>query len=536
MTVRTTTMVLALSALVLAAWANAMDAMEILNRRSQGGGRVSLNYHETPLETVLSDLERYRPGINIRIKARSAEDEKNILALPVSLRLTGVEWDSALKFVAERLRLFVDREEEAAGLIYVEKPERFTDTFNGVPLGVALREIARRGGANVVFSNRVPASEPVYLTFNDVPWRAAFASILKTHACAAEDDAEGGIIRVSTLAEAEAKMETRLRPLRYARADSARLLPEAFWTDPLGLRAAPDGSRDMPEAMPLLDMLEGIKSPGGSVGYEPRTNSLVLMDSQAKLKEMSAIIDAVDVPLDQVLLEMRVVTLDAASASYPEIRWDMDSVWKGESGDGCEPPLGRTGSMSREAVNALCAAARLDPAIHIVQAPEMLVLDGEQASVFVGDLRSRHTSPAERPDLSGTLVGTWMAVMPSISRGNDQIVLEVQPCQTGQSVIDKSGPGGVKYELPVRTNIKAAQTKMVVRSSETVVISGLLDDVDEKGGVQAANAGWFRKSGGKAVPRRNTIILVTPTIVPAVCDTGMDPDVELARRTLATAF
>ncbi len=513
--------------------ASAMEALDLLNCRGGLGDKISLNFVDAPLSIVIDEMQRMRPGVNLKVQAQTPAEEEALLASPVTISISGVDWDTGLNYLAERSRLAVDRRQETSGLVYLEKPARFSDTFNGVPLGAAVREIARRGNANVVFSADIDTNQPVYLSFTDVPWRDALASILAANSCAMLEDADGRILRISSAKEAKTQLETRLRPLRYARPDMAVIRPDGFWTD--ALAADPAGEEAEKQAKSIIAILEGMKSPQGSVGYEKRNNTLVLTDSRDILQTMLKTIDALDVPPAQVLIETRIITLDACSDSYPEIRWDYDSAWTGEEGDGWDNDLGKTGTMSRDALESLLIAARMDPGINIVQAPEMLVLDGEEAAVFVGDL---HNASQANGSFDRTMVGTYLAMLPNVCRGTGEVLLEMLPSQAGEVVVDNAGQGGYKPAMAVRQNVKAVRTKMLLQSSETGVISGLLEDVDKKGQGKPAGSrfSFWRKNKGEPAPdmRRNTLILVTPTIIPSSCGNGEDDsEVDMVRQSLA---
>lgn len=532
----------ALALLMLAASAGAEDALSLLRFKDCRDARINLTYHEAPLRQILMDLERMRGKTNIKIRAENPEQENKLLSEPVTIAVSGILWDTALSYLADRLSLSIDRRREKDGLIFLEKIPAFSAVLNGVGFGSAVAEIARFGNANVVFSPTVDTAKPVHITLNDVPWPKAMETVLKAHNCVMLEE-ESGIIRVATVEEAGVRRETRLRPLRF-------IVPEGKLSLE-NLSAAVYPEKDQKEqglpsartAAEIVKILANVQSRHGSVAYEQRTNTLVLTDVPEKVREMLRIVDTFDVPAHQVLIETVFASIDGNANSYPDVKWDFDTAWRGEKWDG-EPvdSLSKTGVMNHDALTAFLLNAREDRCVRILQAPQMLVMDGEEASVFVGDLRHKSiadiTGETSEEKSRGVLLGSSMSVVPIVYPGTDRVVLEVFPVQTGEPIVDRKQSGEVSIELPTRLNVKAARTRMVLRSGETGVISGLFDQFDSKGVVKAASDTLvlIKKPFQKPIPteiRRNNFFMVTPTVIAPDCGVEFDQDVQAARESLA---
>lgn len=523
----------------LACAARAEDAMRLLRGKSCASGKISVDYRAVPLRRVLADFQRHAPGVNLKVKAADGRAEEELLDAPVTLFLAASEWDSALNYLAEQMRLTLDRRREGEGLVFLEQTPRFAAIFNGVALGVVSAEIARLGGAGVIFSPGVDTSRPVYLTLMDAPWREALASVLSAHSCVMVEDTDG-VVRIVRREEARVPLETRLRPLRY-------VLPGAKLSSPDRDSGDNAGKAQPSELQTIVTILDSVASPRGSIGYEPRTNTLVLTDTPDRVREMLKIVSALDQPPAQVLVETYFVTIDGRDGSYPDVKWDFDAAWKGEMWDGDPVDAdGRTGVMTAEAMSAFLTTARYDHSITIVQAPRMLVMDGEEASVFVGDLRMPRAGVS--PDgvirgagEGGLLVGSHVSLSPVVFPGADQVALELVPSRTGEPLIENGGP--FSRETPIRLAAKAVRTRMVLRSGQTGVISGMFDRFDAHGVVKPAGGGASYLGNQVAVGSplsseriRNTLILVTATVIPPDCGGEIDPDVEEARRALAAKY
>lgn len=383
------------------------------------------------------------------------------------------------------------------------KAPGFTVTFDAAPFGEAVREISRRGGANVIFSPGVPVDSPVTLSFAGVPWRDALESILRAHGCAVLHDAGDSILRIVTAGEADREFETRSRPLRYIQPEGARFRAEIVGGSLPGFVARRDAA-DPDAGQSLIAVLENVKSGGGSVSYESRTNTLVLRDTAGKIQEMLGIVDEIDVAPRQVLLETRMITMDREPESAAGLLPD------GGGADGRFRP----GALSPGELDSFLRTAACDGSARLIQSPRILALDNEEASVFVGSVRPSFSGEGEAP------VGVQLLVVPRVCGGTDQVILEVVPIRT-----DAPDLSGMRVE--------AARTKMMIRSGETGVITGLFHDKVSK--VPVAG-GLFRREE-ELVTKRNTLILVTATVVPPEGgEEAFDSDVEAVRASLAAAL
>lgn len=589
-------LIMTLVGVSLCAGAWAEDAMELLRERDgTRSNTININYRQARFERVLADLEKMNPGINVKLKAETYQDEEDLLAAPVTLGpLSGVSWETAIKYVADRMKLVVDRSQVSEGVIYLEKVARFTDTFDGVRLGEAVREIANRGNANVIFSPLVHTDSPVYLSFTDVPWREALESVLKAHACTVLYDADGKIMRISTMAEADVQFETRSRPLRYVQPEGSHFQPEIVKGDHNSF-VGRKGSSTLEVGKSLISVLEQVKSEKGNVTYESRTNTLIIRDTPIKIQEMLKIVDEIDVAPQQVLVETRMVTVTENPSSKIGVRWGNDDAgqyagvnggiqsgpqWSTAfpwapgnnwgnlggifgparpSGDGWLENGGvdyegtgyQLGTMSLANLTFLVQMAKYDDLIKITQSPQILVLDNEEASVFIGDVRT-YALLKETVDEGVSsysyeerqiLVGVQLLVVPHVCRGTDQIILEVVPKQTDEPTIETISAGGVNsIQIPTRMAVKTVHTKMMLHSTETGVIAGLFKDEFETqerklpGLSKIPVMGRLFKHESKSNLKQNCMILVTPTIIPPKHSEEFDREIETLRDSLASSL
>ncbi|WP_449427467.1 type IV pilus secretin PilQ [Rhodanobacter umsongensis] len=184
--------------------------------------------------------------------------------------------------------------------------KRVTFNFQDIPVRSALQLIADVSGLNLVASDSVGGS--VTLRLVNVPWDQALDVILRAKTL--DKRRNGNVIWVAPQAElakyeqdiAEAKLkaqdtaelETAYIPVSYGKAaDIAKLLTTG------SLQAQGGGSSG--------NTAHGFLSPRGSASYDVRTNTLLLNDTPEKIKQLRDLIAVLDRPVQQVLIESRIV-------------------------------------------------------------------------------------------------------------------------------------------------------------------------------------------------------------------------------------
>lgn len=174
----------------------------------------------------------------------------------------------------------------------VERP--ITIRFKNAELADVLDAFARFTGLNIVAGERVRGL--VSLSLNGVPWRTAFDALLDAHGLAMSR--RGNVIWVAPLAELAARERQRFE----AHARAADLEPLASRTFALSYPRADEVQRLLtaPGAQRVL-------SKRGAAMADTRTNLLFVTDLAARLDQVAQLIDAIDKPNRQVLIEARIV-------------------------------------------------------------------------------------------------------------------------------------------------------------------------------------------------------------------------------------
>ena len=185
--------------------------------------------------------------------------------------------------------------------------KRVTFNFQDIPVRSALQLIADISGLNLVASDSVGGS--VTLRLVNVPWDQALDVILRAKSL--DKRRNGNVIWVAPQAElakyeqdlADAKLKaqdtaelvTDYVPISYGKAsDIAKLLTTG------SLQAQSSGGTSANTA-------HGFLSTRGSASFDVRTNTLLLNDTPDKIKQLRDLIAVLDTPVQQVLIESRIV-------------------------------------------------------------------------------------------------------------------------------------------------------------------------------------------------------------------------------------
>ena len=186
-----------------------------------------------------------------------------------------------------------------------------TFNFQDVPVRTVLQLIAEESNLNVVASDTVQGN--VTLRLINVPWDQAMEIVLRAKQLDKRRD--GNVIWVAPQKEI-ADFEKATADARIANEDREELVTEyiainygnaeeiaTLLTD--GSKSASGGGGSGGGA--TSNQTKGFLSQRGSVSFDNRTNTLLLIDIPKKIAEVRQLLATLDRPVDQVLIEARIV-------------------------------------------------------------------------------------------------------------------------------------------------------------------------------------------------------------------------------------
>jgi type IV pilus assembly protein PilQ len=190
----------------------------------------------------------------------------------------------------------------------VYKGQRASFNFQDIPVRSVLQLVADESKLNLVASDSVTGN--ITLRLDNVPWDQALDVILRAKSL--DKRRNGNVIWIAPQEEL-AKYEQDLADAKLKAQDTAELVTDYV---PISYGKAKDiatllttGSKQGGGSSggSGSNNSRGFLSPRGSVSFDERTNTLLLNDTPEKIKQLRDLIAVLDKPVQQVLIESRIV-------------------------------------------------------------------------------------------------------------------------------------------------------------------------------------------------------------------------------------
>ncbi|MET4675611.1 MULTISPECIES: type IV pilus secretin PilQ [unclassified Luteibacter] len=201
---------------------------------------------------------------------------------------------------------------------------RLTFNFQDIPVRSALQLIADEAKLNLVASDTVGGS--VTLRLVNTPWDQALDVILRAKGL--DKRRSGNVIWIAPQAEL-ASYEQSLADARQKAQDSAELVSDYI---PISYGKAEDiaklltqGSMTSTGGGASTSGSRGFLSGRGSVSFDDRTNTLLINDTPDKIRDLRELIGTLDRPVQQVLIESRIVVATDTFTRQLGVRWGVQA-------------------------------------------------------------------------------------------------------------------------------------------------------------------------------------------------------------------
>jgi type IV pilus assembly protein PilQ len=189
----------------------------------------------------------------------------------------------------------------------------------------------------------------VTLRLIDVPWDQALDIVLRAKSL--DKRRNGNVLWVAPQAEI-AKYERDVEAARMASENNAEVVTEYI---PISYGSAQDIARLLTEGSRgsggggEAGRGRGFLSPRGSISFDQRTNTLLVIDIPARVEGVKRLVEELDKPVDQVVIEARIVIANESFARELGARFGVS----GASGkDGDRSTVGYGGSLEASQANA----------------------------------------------------------------------------------------------------------------------------------------------------------------------------------------
>lgn len=385
-----------------------------------------------------------------------------------------------------------------------------------------LRTFAQISGLNIVVQPGVQGV--VTAELENVPWDQALEQILKINGLSYE--LEGNVMRIAPVAilrqEAQEKQQlaqaqalsiplrTVFRRLSYADADQLAGL--------------------------LRTGQAGLLSQRGSVIVDGRTNSLIIKELPQFMDTVISVIDRLDTPEPQVMIEARIIETTKRFTRDLGIVWGFDAIADAAHGNTTGlifpnnvagsggvnlPGGGDAGTINLRLGNVLntftldvaLQAAESEGLINILSAPKVATLNNQSASIQSGVQIPIQTVANNTVTVQYVNATLRLDVTPQVT-AEGTVMMDIQ--------ISKREPQ-LAFLVPGATNApiatKEAQTRLLVRDGGTAVIGGIYRVSTDQGEDRVpglANIpiiGYLFKNKSRREENEELLIFITPRVI-----------------------
>jgi type IV pilus assembly protein PilQ len=175
--------------------------------------------------------------------------------------------------------------------------ERLTLNFQDIDVRSVLQLLADTSGQNIVVSDSVTGN--LTLRLQNVPWDQALDIVLRTKGL--DKRRQDNVIIIAPTEELASREKAELS----AHKEVQDLSP--VHTEFLQVNYAK--VVDLAKLIKPGNAKDSILSPRGTLSIDERTNTLLVQDTSEKLQEVRRLVQALDVPVKQVLIEARIVVV-----------------------------------------------------------------------------------------------------------------------------------------------------------------------------------------------------------------------------------
>jgi type IV pilus assembly protein PilQ len=409
--------------------------------------------------------------------------------------------------------------------------------FQDIPVRTVLQLIADFNNLNLVTTDSVSGN--ITLRLDGVPWEQALDIILKVRGL--DKRLDNNILLVAPADE----IATREKQQLESRNQVADLAP--LYTEYLQINYA----KASEVAALLSSQSTKLLSSRGAVSVDERTNVLVVKDTAEVISNIKRMLDILDIPVKQVVIEARMVTIDDGFDEALGVRWGVtknDGHGNSTSGsiEGNDTSGNNNGTSTitrpttddRMNVNLPVTNAAGTLAFQVARLADGTLLDLELSALEKESKAEiiaspRVTTANQKPALIE--LGTEIPYVESSSSGATSVTfkkavlsLKVTPQITPDNrvILDLTVTQDTKGEtVPTGTgdavsiNAQSITTQVLVNNGETLVLGGIYQQTIKSdvtkvpllGDIPGLGA-LFRKTTSEN-KKRELLIFVTPKIV-----------------------
>lgn len=502
--------------------ADSMVAVDVRDRL----GKLYIEFHNTEIMedllykldvtdfgTIVTGIETFKDGRNARLV----------------VDIVG-EYEFEHKQDNNTFLLSVAKKEKSPG--YLDEAEDFSGraislNFQDISVRTVLQIIADYNGFNLVTSDTVSGN--ITLRLDGVPWDQALDIILKVKGL--DKRMDGNILMIAPSDELASREARELQ----SRQQVEELAP--LYSEYVQINYA--------KALEFSHLIKNedtsILSPRGSVSVDERTNTLLIRDTAKSIEDIKRMVSVLDVPVRQVVIESRMVTVKDNINEELGIRWgitdtDGESSTSGSlegansAGAGVVPRLSDRLNVNLPAVNpagsiAFQVARLADGTIldlelsamekenkgEIIASPRITTANQKEAYIEQGveiPYQEAASSGATATQFKKAVLS--LTVTPHITP-DDRIILDLVVTQDTVSSVQSGAAPAI--------DTQRIGTQVLVNNGETIVLGGIYQQsiVSSVSKVPVLGDipyfGWLFRNTNNFNEKKELLIFVTPRIV-----------------------
>ncbi len=435
--------------------------------------------------------------------------------------------------------VFAQYTSEESKFIYPNYSKRISMDFKDAPLSDVLKIFSQQSGMNFIAASDLH-DKTVTLFFDNIPVEEALEKILSANGLEYEVQQGSDIFIVKAKPADGEDLVTRIYRLKHASVPSSKINS----TINIESEGASDSSSSSGSSASgggaggILGAVRGIITRYGKVMEDPRTNSLIVTDSEKQFKEIEALIARLDVAVPQVLIEVEMLDVSKNSADLIGVKfseslaeltgatrqvlypWDLQLLK--DKGFSFEDPEYTTGLLDTSVSKMIVQFLQTQTDTRNLARPRIVTLNNQTAEIkistdeAIGVTTTTAAGGTEDTTVEAERVetGVFLLVTPQANLANGEITLAVAPrviqARSGATFGDRTFKDAEE---------RGSQQLMKVKNGETVVVGGLLrtDDTETVtklpvlGDLPLVGRAFRHKN--KSSAERELLIFITPSIV-----------------------
>ena len=395
--------------------------------------------------------------------------------------------------------------------------------------------LAAKANINIIYGTDV--SGQLTLTLTDVPFNEAFRTILAMKGLVTQQVGDN-ILRIltpQTLSQERslAVTTTRIFNINYSKAN---------------------------EIKTILDSIRAAEGRKGSITVDDRNNVLIVTDTPEGMEQTARMIAEIDIKPKQVMIEAKLLELSIGKDVDYGILWEYAQTHReggnqfssigqrnptteagvDSAGTAANLPIGASAGgrgagvalaqtvlpqiaaitfgrvTNNSFLTATLSMAARKGRLKILSNPKVTTLNNKEAKIQVGSkvptLTTTVTPTGQTQSASLLDVGIILTVTPTVN-ADRQITIKVKP--EASTIASTGGLPGISPAINTRT----AETTIMVKDGETIVIGGLIDETEDDNILKVPILGdipilgWLFKRRSKAKTKRELLVFITPTIL-----------------------